>query len=133
MSTLNAIGALTCERVTLGKLKKVIVIQYPYLKEEVERAHTMDDVMSLFHKKHDKFPRVLELRELVQGLQLDEARKEIDKFDDKRRKIYETISAKDFPKIEPEAYTSSQNVQVRNNVRQTIQKCLASIHNSFFQ
>ena len=130
--TLGAINALIFESVTLEKLKEQIGFQYGYLKEEVEHAHTMDKVISLFHEKHDTFPRVVELRGLVRGLRLYEAVKEIDKFNERKREVYKTILAKDFPKIEPEAYNLSQNVQVGKNVRQSTLKGLENTDNSYF-
>ena len=132
MNTLDVIQTLICENVSLKKLKQRIGQQYTSLEEEVERAHTVNEVMSLFRKKYDTFPRIVELRGLVHGLHLYEAVKEIDKFNEKRREVYKTILAKGFPKIEPKAYNSSQNVQVGSNVRPTILKCLTSFHNSCF-
>ena len=132
IDTLDAVEELICSEVTLEKLKQQIGRQYPYLKEEVESAHTMDKVMSLFHKKHDTFPRLVELRGLVHGLHLNEAEKEIDKFNDIKMEVYKSISAEGFPKIEPGIYNRSQYVRVGNNARQVILKCLASVHNSCF-
>ena len=129
--TLAAVKALICKMVTLEKLKERIGLEFPYLKEELEHAHTKDKVITLFDEKHDNFPRVCELRELVYSLDLKKAVKEIDKFNDKRKRVYKRILAKDFPKIEPEAYNLSQNVQVGKNARRIIiLKCLVSIHNS---
>ena len=116
VDTLHTIKALLYGRVNLVRLKEWIGRLYPYLKDEVERENTVDKVMSLFHEKHDTFPRLVELHGLMHSLELYEVEKKIDKFSDKRREVYKTILAKDFPKIEPETYNCSRNVQVGNNV-----------------
>ena len=130
--TFLEIKALVCKSVSLQKLKAQIENQFPYLEENIEFAQTKEEVMTQFRKQLCKFPCFVELHRLVHDLQLYEAVKEVDKFDEKRSEVYETISARGFPKIEPEAYKQDQNVQVGKNVIQTILKRLSSIHNSFF-
>ena len=112
IATVRTVNALICKSVPLEDLKKQIGHQYPYLEGEVEHAYTTNKVMSLFCKEHDTFPRLVELRRLAYSLQLNEAVKQIDKFDDKRKEVYKTVLAMDFPSIKQESYNHSPYVQV---------------------
>ena len=130
--TCHSVDAVIRKSVPLEELKERIGCQYPYLKKEVESANTTNEVMLLFHNNHNTFPRILQLRGLVHHLQLKPAAKKINKYDKKFKKICKKVSGKGFPKNEPGTCNRNQTMQVGNNVRQRVLKCLASTDNLYF-
>ena len=98
---------------SLQKLREQIEDQFPYLEESIEYAETKDEVMKQFHKQLCKFPCFVELRGLVYGLDLHEAVKQVDKFEECQDEFYSMILAKEFPDNKLEAYNRSQDVQVQ--------------------
>ena len=114
--TFLEIKEIVCKSVTLERLKAHIEDRYSDLKEDLQSAHTNDEVMKLFRKKKCNFPYFHQLRGLVCGLRLDEAVDEVNKFAINRQEIYKTIKAKDFVRF-TSSYDHKSNVQVRNDVR----------------
>ena len=122
-ATFLKIKALVCKSVHLQTLKAQIEDQFPYLEENIEFAQTKEEVMTLFRKQQCKFPHFVELRGLVCGLDLDEAVRQVDRFEERKTELYNIILAKDFAKIKLQPYNRNQDVQVGYTARLKFHVC----------